>query len=302
MAGVSAGSPPALPSHSPVLLITSLVSVYLAWGSTYLAIRIALTGLPPFLLAGLRGIVAGMLLLVWGRVRGHSPVSGEALRNAAGLGVLMVAGANGLVTYAEQWVSSGLAASIAASGSIWLVLILAFLGERPTRPEASAVALGVCGVVLLNLDGQLRASPAGAFALFVATMSWAVGAVLTRRLVLPQGSIVVGMELLSGGLVMTVGGLFAGERIVLSLLTRDAVLAWLYLVVAGSLVGFSAFTFLIRNVRPALATSFVYVNPLVAVLVGVAFGGETVTPMAGVGIVVSVIALAAVTLTSRSRA
>lgn len=288
--------------HSTALVLTSLLSVYLAWGSTYLAIRIALTALPPLLLAGMRGVVAGLLLLAWARWRGQSLGSRTAVRNAIVIGVLLVSGGNGLVTVAEQWVSSGLAATIASSGSIWLVLMLAVAGERPTRGEALGIGLGFVGVVLLNLDGDLRASPAGALALLGATLSWSIGSLLTRRLVLPAaGAVVVGVELLAGGAAMAAVGLAMGERIVVASLTRDAVLAWWYLVVAGSLVGFTSFTYLMRNVRPALATSFVYVNPIVAVVLGVALGGEHVGPLAAVGVIVSVVGLAAVTLASRRR-
>ena len=245
--------------------------------------------------------MAGSLLLVWARWRGHSSVSREAVRNATLVGVLLVGGGNGLVTYAEQWVSSGLAAAIASSGAIWIVAILAFLGERPTRGEQVGIAIGFTGVILLNLDGELRASPLGALALLGATLSWAVGSVLTRRLVLPQGAVVVAVELLAGGAVMTILGALSGERIVVSALTRAAVLAWLYLVLAGSVVGFTAFTFLIRNVRPALATSFVYVNPVVAVLLGVAIAGERVSALGYAGLAVSVLGLAVVTLAPRGR-
>lgn len=286
-------------SHSATIVVASLLSVYLAWGSTYLAIRIALTALPPFLLAGLRALVAGTLLLLWARWKGHAAASRQALGNAALVGILLIGGGNGLVTYAEQWVSSSLTAAIASSGSIWIVAILAFLGERPTRLEQLGIAIGFTGVLLLHLDGELRANPVGALALLGATLSWAVGSVLTRRLVLPQGAVMVAVELLAGGAAMTVFGALLGERIVFSTLTRQAVLAWLYLIVAGSLVGFSAFTFLMRNVRPALATSFVYVNPVVAVMLGVAIAGEHVTAVGYAGVAVSVLGLAVVTRASR---
>jgi drug/metabolite transporter (DMT)-like permease len=290
---------PAAPAAS--LVTVCLASVYLAWGSTYLAIRVALTSLPPFLLAGVRALVAGALLLAWNRWRGGGATTPRAARNAAFVGLLMVAGGNGLVTWAEQWVSSGLAAAIAASGSIWLVLMLACLGERPTRGEQAGIAIGFAGVVLLNLEGELRASPAGALGLLGATLSWAAGAVLTRRLELPKGALFVAIELLAGGAAMTAGGLLAGERIDPALVTARGLAAWAYLVVAGSLVGFTAFTFLIRNVRPALATSFVYVNPVVAVLLGAALAGEHVSPSGYAGVAVSVIGLAAVSLASRDR-
>jgi drug/metabolite transporter (DMT)-like permease len=286
------------PSTTAVVL--SLLAVYLAWGSTYLAIRVALTSLPPFLLAGGRGIVAGTLLLAWAWFRSHGTVSFAALRNAAFVGVLLVGGGNGLVTYAEQWVSSGLAAAIASSGCIWIVVILAFLGERTTRGEQAGIAIGFVGIALLNMDGELRGSPAGAVALLFATLSWAIGSVLTRRLVLPEGTMLAAVELLAGGLVTALFGLAIGERVVEADLTTRGVAAWVYLVFAGSIVGFTAFTFLMRNVRPALATSFVYVNPVVAVGLGVLLGGEHVSTLGYAGVAVCVLGIAVVTLAHRA--
>lgn len=295
---------PAAPEDSgppAAQVVAALVAVYFAWGSTYLAIRIALTAIPPFLLAGLRALLAGALLLGWARWRGDSPKSAQAVRNAMAAGVLLVAGGNGLVTWAEQWVSSGLTAAIVGSGTIWMVLMLALLGEKPTRLEAAGVATGFAGLLLLNAEGEVRGSPAGALALLGATLTWAAGSVLSRRSVLPAGAMAVAIELLSGGAVMSLGGFLAGERIVADGLTREALAAWAWLVVAGSLVGFTSFTFLIRNVRPALATSFVYVNPVVAVLLGVMLGGETISPTGAAGVAVSVLALVVVTMASRPR-
>ena len=293
--------PGVLPAaHSTAAIVGCLLAVYFAWGSTYLAIRVALTSLPPFLLAGGRGIVAGSLLLAWAWMRKHDAVSFAAVRNAAFVGVLLVGGGNGLVTYAEQWVSSGLAAAIASSGSIWIVVILAFLGERTTRGEWGGIAIGFTGIALMNLDGELQGSPAGAVALLVATLSWAVGSVLTRRMVLPEGIMLAAVELLAGGLVTTAVGAALGERIVVDELTTTAVAAWVYLVFAGSIVGFTAFTFLMRNVRPALATSFVYVNPIVAVMLGVVLAGEKVSPVGYAGVAVCVLGIVTVTIAHRA--
>lgn len=291
-----------MPPEPPVAkVVAALLAVYFAWGSTYLAIRIALPSVPPFLLSGLRAVLAGLLLLGWARWRGLGLRSREAVRNAAVSGVLLVAGGNGLVTWAEQWVSSGLTAAVVGSGSLWLVLMLAVLGERPTRLEQAGIAIGFAGLLLLNVDGELRASPAGAAALLGATLTWAAGSVISRRRPLPDGAMAVGLQLFSGGLFLSVAGWLAGERLVVETMTREGLMAWAYLVVAGSLVGFSSFAFLIRNVRPALATSFVYVNPVVAVFLGVMLGGETVTTTGAAGVAVSVVGLAVVTMAAPPR-
>ncbi len=284
---------------SVALVVASLLTVYFVWGSTYLAIRIALTALPPFLLAGVRALVAGAILFAWASLRGLPRASRRESRNAALLGLLLIAGGNGLVTWAEQWVSSSLAAAVVSSGAIWVVLFTALLGERPARAEKVGILIGFAGVVLLNAQGEMRAAPLGALALLGATLTWASGAVLSRRLHVPVGARNVAIQMLSGGVVMTLVGLVGGERLVVEAVTAEAVLAWLYLVVAGSLVAFSAFTFLIRNVRPALATSFAYVNPAVALLVGVVFGGEHMGASGYAGVVVSIVGVAVLTLSRR---
>ena len=291
-AGVA--SPP-----SVALVAACLLTVYLVWGSTYLAIRIAVEALPPFLLAGVRALVAGAILLAWASLRGLPRASRRESWNAALLGLLLIAGGNGLVTWAQQWVSSSLAAAMVSSGAIWVVVFTALLGERPSRGEKVGIFIGFAGVVLLNAQGEMRAYPPGALALFGATLTWASGSVLSRRLVVPVGARNVALQMLSGGLVMTLVGLAAGERLVVEAVTARAALAWLYLVVAGSLVAFSAFTFLIRNVRPALATSFAYVNPAVALLVGVVFGGEHMGALGYAGVVVSIVGVAVLTLARR---
>jgi drug/metabolite transporter (DMT)-like permease len=287
---------------SAAFVAVCLVAVYLIWGSTYLAIRIAVTALPPFLLAGLRHLTAATFLYGWARWRGLRAGSTHEIRNAALIGVLLVAGGNGLVTWAEQWVSSSLTAAIVASGSIWIVVILAALGERVSRGEKVGILIGFAGVVLLNLEGEVRANPLGALALFGATMCWSTGSVLSRRIALPVGAMATVVEMAAGGALMTVAGFASGERIVLSTLTAPAALAWLYLVTAGSLIGFSAFSFLIRNVRPALATSFAYVNPAVALVLGVALGGEHVTRTGSLGVMVSIVGVAVLTLSRRPTA
>jgi drug/metabolite transporter (DMT)-like permease len=286
---VAEPAPTAAAPRAPDLV--ALLALYLVWGSTYFAIRIALEGLPPFLLAGTRFILAGLVLLSVARVRGAAWPTGRQVRAGGAVGVLLCA-ATGLVTAAERDVSSSVAAVVVASMPLWTVVVAAFWRERPTRWEVAGLLVGLAGVVLLQQGGELQAAPLGAALLVLATWSWAVGSMWSRRLPMPTGLQAPGVEMLAGGLVLTAAGLLLGERVTALPAARPA-LAWLYLTVFGSLVAFSAYNFLLRRVRPALATSYAYVNPAVAVVIGAA-AGEPVGPrsvgalgliLAGVGLV-----------------
>ncbi|HYC53570.1 MAG TPA: drug/metabolite exporter YedA [Candidatus Binatia bacterium] len=272
-----------------------LIAVYLIWGSTYLAIRIAIESLPPMTMAAARFLVAGLLMLAALMLRGSSLPPARACANAAVIGVLLLAGGNGAVTIAEQWVSSSVTAAMVASGGVWSVVFLAAAGERTRPMEWLGVAIAFAGVIVLNLDGDLRAHPLGAALLVGATISWAIGSVLSRRLALPDGAMAAAIEMIAGGAVMLGVGVASGESV--ESVTTRSLAAWLYLVVFGSIVAFSAFTFLIRNVRPALATSYAYVNPAVALFLGVAAAGENVGTYGYAGVAVIVGGVAVLTLT-----
>ncbi len=271
-----------------------MLAVYLVWGSTYLAIRIALEGLPPFFMAGARFLVAGGVLFAVLWLRGAPAPSARQWRSAALVGGLLLLGGNGGVVVAEQWVASGLAALGVASVALWSALFAGLWGQWPRRMEWVGLAVGFGGVALLNLQGGLRASPAGAAALLVGTMSWALGSMWSRRLDLPTGLMAGAAEMLAGGAMLVGVGVAWGEKVP-STLAPGPLLALAYLIVFGSWIGFSAYLFLLRRVRPATATSYAYVNPVIAVFLGVALGGETITGtewaampviLAGVAIVV----------------
>ncbi|MGE5234832.1 MAG: drug/metabolite exporter YedA [Acidobacteriota bacterium] len=269
------GEPPATRAWLGVGL--ALLAVYLVWGSTYLAIRIALEGFPPFLMAGGRFVVAGALLFVFTKWRGSPAPTPTQWGSSALVGALLLVGGNGGVVFAEQTVASGLTALAVATVALWTALFAGLWGQWPGRLEWVGLAVGFGGIILLNLEGSLRASPAGAAALLVATVSWAFGSVWSRRLTLPAGLMAPAAEMLAGGVLLIAIGWLAGE----SLPERPgarAVVAVAYLIVFGSLIGFSAYVFLLTRVRPTVATSYAYVNPVIAVGLGVAFAGETITP------------------------
>lgn len=282
-------SDPARELTGPVLL--ALGTLYLVWGSTYLAIRVALEAFPPLLMAAVRFVLAGLLLLGWTRLRGQPWPSRPQWAASAKAGVLMVA-ANALVTVAEQTVSSGMAAVVVSSVPLWVALAFGLFGRWPARGEWVGLLVGLAGVVVLNLGGELRASPLGAALLVLSTWSWALGSAWGRSLPLPKGMQGSGAQMLCGGLVLLAVSLAHGDRLA-GVPAARPLAAFVFLLVAGSLVGFSTYVWLLERVRPSLAASYAYVNPIVAVGLGALLLAEPVSPgalvalaliLAGVGI------------------
>lgn len=261
-------TPSATSAKGPVIL--ALLALYLIWGSTYFAIRLAIDGIPPLLMAGSRFLLAGGALYAVLRLRGATRPTAPEWRSGALIGLLLCA-ANGLVTVAEQWVSSGVAAVVVSSMPLWTVAAAALWREWPRRAEVAGLLLGLAGVLVLQAGGELQASPLGAVLLVASTWCWALGSIWSRRLTMPPGLMASAVEMLAGGAALLLTGLVRGERLV-ALPGALALSAWLYLAVFGSLVAFSAYNFLLRQVRPALATSYAYVNPAVAVALGAAAG------------------------------
>ena len=276
----------------------ALLAVYIVWGSTYLAIRYTLTSFPPFLMAGSRFTIAGALMLLMARARGQALPSIRQWRNAALVGALLLVTGNGVVVFAEQWVSSTMTALMLATVPIWTALLAGLWGRWPARLEWAGLALGFAGIVLLNFEGNLQANPLGAAAVLFAAISWSLGSALSRRIDLPAGLMGSGAEMFSAGLMLALISLGLGERMA-ALPGPVALAAYLYLIVFGSVVAFSAYGYLLGHTRPALSSSFAYVNPVVAVLLGVGLAGEQISApgLLGMGVI-----LAAVVLVIRPRA
>jgi drug/metabolite transporter (DMT)-like permease len=271
---VAAAPSPTLMSPR-VLVPVALVSLYLVWGSTYLAIRVALESYPPFLMAGIRFLCAGSALYAFLRWRGMARPTRQQWINSAITGTLLLGMGNGLVCYAEQSVASGLAAVAVAAMPLFAAVFGGLYGQWPRRMEWLGLAVGFAGVILLNLGGGMAGTPLGAIALIIAAMSWAFGSVWSRRRDMPPAAMNTAAQMLTGGTVLFVGALVFGERFPADPHTSST-LALVYLAIMGSLVGFTAYLYLLNTVRPALATSYAYVNPPVAVIVGAMFGGEAV--------------------------
>lgn len=253
----------------------ALAAVYLIWGSTYLGIRIALDGYPPFLMGCLRFLVAGGLFYGFLRWRGSPAPTLAQWRNATVLGVLMVLLGNGLVNFAEQTVSTGLAAIAIASMPLWAGMFSAFKGRHPSRLEWLGLGLGFAGVVWLNLGSAMSASLPGMLALLAAPLAWAFGSIWSRDRDLPEPFMTSATQMLCGGVAMGVTGWLLGERMH-AMPALAPTLALAYLALFGSIVAYSAYAWLLHNVRPALATSYAYVNPPIAVLLGALTLGEHV--------------------------
>lgn len=278
----------------------ALGALCLIWGSTFLAIRVALEGgFPPLLMAGLRFLFAGGALLAFMKLRGAPWPTQKEWRSCLLVGTLLVC-ANACVVVSEQWVTSSVAAIAIASIPLWAALFGGLFGRWPRRGEWIGLAVGLLGVAVLQGRSEMRASPAGAAVLTLSCISWALGSVWSRRLPLPQGLMSSGAQMLAGGVVLTAGALLAGERFH----ATPSVAGWAafaYLVVFGSIVGYSAYQFLLTRVRPTLATSYAYVNPIVAVALGAALAGEAVAP-AALGALVLILAGVALLAMERARA
>jgi drug/metabolite transporter (DMT)-like permease len=251
----------------------ALASVYLVWGSTYLAIRVGLEGYPPFLMGSLRFIAASLVFYAFLRWRGHAAPTRAQWRNAAVMGLFMMLLGNGMVNFAEQSVSSGLAAIAVASMPLWAALFGVLRKQHPSRGEWLGLAIGFIGVIWLNAGSQLRGSVPGMVALILAPIAWAWGSVWSRGRDLPAPFMSTAAQMLCGGVAMGLLGLGLGERLT-EVPPLRATMAVGYLAAFGSIIGFSAYVWLLHHVRPALATSYAYVNPPIAVLLGALLLGE----------------------------
>jgi drug/metabolite transporter (DMT)-like permease len=269
-------------------LLTAFAAVYLIWGSTYLAIRFAVETLPPLLMAGVRFTIAGAAMLLWSRlVQGRKPPTTTDWRTGLVSGALLLLGGNGAVVWSEQRVPSGIAALLVAVVPLWMVLLdwIRRDGRRPGTPVFAGLTLGLVGLgVLVGPDALAGngggVSLSGAGVLMAGSFSWALGSLYTKRAPRPStannGS---GTQMFAGGLCLILAATVAGELSQLDLAhaSSRSLLGFLYLIVFGSLIGFTAYVYLLSHTTAAKAATYAYVNPVVAVLLGWAFADEPVT-------------------------
>ena len=287
---------------SPLRLFLALGCVYIFWGGTYLGIKVAIETMPPFLMAGTRFVLAGTMLYAWARWRGAAKPQPLHWRNAAVVGVLLLIVGNGGVVWAEQTVDSGIAALLVATEPIWIVMLawLLFREKRPTGQVVLGIVLGFAGMLVLVWDtigfsSEGLASLPGVVVLNLAAIAWAVGSLFSRNAALPDSPVLAtGMEMLWGGMLFLIISLSLGEfqGFAWAQVSGRSWVAFIYLVACGSLLAFTAYIWLLRHATPAVASTYAYVNPMVAVFLGWAVGGEIFgwgTFVAGGIIVVAII-------------
>lgn len=279
--------------------------VYVVWGSTYLAIRYGIATIPPFFMAGARFLMAGGLMYAWCRLRGAAPPTAREWRAALIVGTLLLLFGNGGVTWAEQRISSGAAALLVATEPLWLVG-LAWATRttgRPTWLQFLGIALGLAGVAFLMWPAGHVSGQAGilfsAAVILVAACSWAAGSLYAPRAPLPSNrSLATGMQMLTGGGLLAIAGLATGEtrQLHLAHVTTSSLLGLAYLTVFGSLVAFSAYSWLLDKATPARLSTYAYVNPMIAVLLGWLVAGEPLGVRALGSMVLIVVAVILLTL------
>lgn len=277
-------------------LIGALFSLYIIWGSTYFVIRIGVESWPPLMMAGVRFMSAGVLLLGFLLIRGHKLPPLRPMLNAALIGLLLLAVGNGFVTIAEhQNVPSGIAAVVVATVPLFTLCFSRLFGLRTRKLEWVGIGIGLAGIIMLNSGGNLSGNPWGALLILIGSMSWAFGSVLGSRIELPTGMMAGAIEMLAAGIVLLLASTLTGEKMT-TMPGLSGLLAVGYLAIFGSVIAINAYMFLIRNVSPAVATSYAYVNPVVAVLLGTTFAGETLSSIEWLALGVIIMAVVLVTL------
>jgi drug/metabolite transporter (DMT)-like permease len=265
----------------------ALIALYIVWGSTYLAIRFAVETLPPFLHAGLRFLISGLILVLWRRAAGDEMPTLRQWRSLAIIGTLLLLGGNGLVSFAEQRIASGIAALIVGTVPLWLVLIEALRpgGVKPTWHAILGLIVGFAGIYLLigpsGLTGGLQFDTIGTVAVVFASFFWSLGSIYSRGAELPKSALMMtGGEMLIGSIPIFFVSLALGEwsEFNLRLVSIESWLSLLYLIGFGSMIGFVAYIWLLQNAPISLVATYAYVNPLVAVFLGNWFAREPLTP------------------------
>ncbi len=289
-------------------IVAAFASIYVIWGSTYLAIRYAVETIPPFIMGGVRFLISGAMLYLWARSRGAPRPMRLHWRNAIIAGGFLLLGGNGAVVWAEQFVPSGLTALLVSILPFWLVII-EWIRPPRRRPSAAVLiglVLGFVGIIVLvgpsDVGGHGDVMPLGALVLILGSLSWAIGSFWSRDAQLPEsGLLTTGMEMIGGGVLLLVVGTLAGEFSHLDIrgISNASAFGLLYLITFGSLVGFTSYIWLLDKVSPARLGTYAYVNPIVAVLLGWAIAGERLSIRTGVAAAIVICAVALIT-TARS--
>lgn len=303
---------PDTPRASTLMVVAAFAAIYLVWGSTFLAIRFALESFPPFLMMGIRWTIAGCILLTFAMARGAAPPTRAQWLHAAIIGALLFLVSHGALAWSETRVASGVAALMLATIPLFMALAESIgpRGERPGLWVTIGLATGFGGVMLLVLPGGMEGAvdPLGALLLVLSAIAWIVGSLLGRDADRPNsGTLAVALPMVTGGSLLLLAALVTGDlaRFDVNSLSMKSTGSLVYLIVGGSLVGFTAYWWLLKVTSPTRVASYGYVNPVVAVMVGWALGGETLSTRIVIAAAVIVVSVALVVTrsskTARSR-
>jgi drug/metabolite transporter (DMT)-like permease len=290
-------------------IAAAFASIYIIWGSTYLAILYAVETIPPFIMAGIRFLVSGGLLYLWSSYRGAPKPTKLHWRNAVIAGGFLLLGGNGAVVWAEQYVPSGLTALLVSILPFWLVIIewMRPPRQRPKPAVLAGLILGFIGIIVLvgpgNVGGHGGVRPIGALVLIFGSLSWAIGSFWSRDAQLPEsGLLTTGMEMLGGGVLLMIVGLVSGELSGFDVhhVSRASAIGLAYLITFGSLLGFTSYIWLLDKVSPARLGTYAYVNPIVAVILGWAIAGEKLSIRTGIAAAIVICAVALITTAKAS--
>jgi len=271
---------------SRLQLVTAFAAVYIIWGSTYLAIKFAIISFPPFLMAGFRFLISSLIMLGIARLFSKEKIKIAFWKDAFIVGGALLLGGNGGVVWAEQVVPSGVTALIVATVPIWMVLFdwIHPHGNKPTLKIIVGLFLGLAGLIVMVSPTSLLAgehvNPIGVGALLFATCAWAAGSVYSRKADLPKSKfLTVAMEMFAGGILLVLTGTIFGEwnNFHITNLSTESIAAFFYLIASGSVIGFTAYIWLLEAAGPARTSTYAYVNPLIAVVLGWMIGGEEIT-------------------------
>jgi drug/metabolite transporter (DMT)-like permease len=291
------------PNPPRLKLIGAFAAVYLIWGSTYLAIRIAIETIPPLLMAGLRFIIAGSIMYLWGLLRTKERPTRAHWKSTAIIGLMLLLVGNGALSWSERLIPSGIAALLVAVSPLWFILIDWMQGgAKPTTGVFIGLVFGTLGIAILidpaDLVGGGEVNALGAIVLLGSSVCWALGSFYSRRAKLPSSpALANGMEMLIGGVALIVVGFVLGEfsELHVASVTPRSLFAVAYLVVFGSIIGFSSYIFLFHSTTPTRASTYAYVNPVVAVFIGWLVGGEELPARVALAAVLIIAAVAAIT-------
>ncbi len=290
--------------NNTIKIVFAFAAIYIIWGTTYLAIRLAVETIPPFFMAGTRFLIAGIITFVILRARGIPIPKRFHWRSVVIIGAFLVVGGNGLVTWSEQQIPSGIAALVVATVPMWITLFgwLIYRGARPSKQIVIGLAFGFIGIGLLIGPGQLLGTATfdlpSMLVLLLAPILWSFGSLYSRQANLPDNIFMsTAMEMLAGGVLLLIAGLLTGEAADLNVaeISRQSLVAMLYLTVFGSIIALTAYVWLLKTVHPSRAATYTYVNPIIAIFLGWLVLSEPLTPLMILAVVIILLAVVMIT-------